>query len=168
MYISLRLNFIKFGTWQKLKLNLEILLGDSDWILAQFVQVRNINEVRYCCDKWEMTTIHYKCDFVWKVHRSCSLNFYKSYSKSNEIFSSKIFQIIDSNNNSTNIAKINNSLAIILFDRYRMVIDSHLSTRTSNKRTNAFSLSYVNGWKKIRRWICFDVFVKKKKYTHTI
>lgn len=44
-----------------------------------------------------------------------------------------------------------------------MVIDSHLSTRTSNKRTNAFSLSYVNGWKKIRRWIRFDVVVKKKK-----
>ena len=29
-----------------------------------------------------------------------------------------------------------------------MVIDSHLSTRVSKKRTNAFSLSYINAWKK--------------------
>lgn len=49
-----------------------------------------------------------------------------------------VFEIIDSNN-STNIAEINNSF---------VVIDSHLSTRVSKKRTNAFSLSYINAWKK--------------------
>lgn len=65
-----------------------------------------------------------------------------------------VFEIIDSNN-STNIAEINNSF---------VVIDSHLSTRVSKKRTNAFSLSYINAWKK--KYVTTYIRKRRKKKKH--
>lgn len=95
------------------------------------VATRNILQVRFCL--CIVLIVHW---IFMNPIRNPAIKFFRA---------KVVFEIIDSNNiidwnnNSTNIAEINNSF---------VVIDSHLSTRVSKKRTNAFSLSYINAWKK--------------------